>query len=605
MKTAKRSSKPFYRAPWPRALWTAAVTLLCLTACRYGEAKGPPAPQDVSLPARAAFYYPWFPETWAVNGTEVSALPVLDYYSSDDVAVIDAHIKALAHAKVEVAIASWWGVGTHYEQERIPKLLEQTRGLGSPLKWTFYYEKEGQGDPSISELQADLAYLRRAYVGSTSAVIDGKPVIFVYNADDADCEVAERWRAAAADWYVVLKVFPGYRDCAAQPSSWHQYGPAEAADQQVGFSYSISPGFWRADEPAPRLPRNLDRWRQNVREMVAAGDPWQLVTTFNEWGEGTAVEEAKAWKTGDYGAYLDALASDGVKTAASAPRSFFTGDAVTVAAVGDIACDPASESFERGEGTLDNCRQQYVADLVAQGGADVFLPLGDIQYEEGTPEQFSRSYDPSFGRYLNITYPIVGNHEYLTVDAAGYYGYFGERAGDPEKGYYSFDLGAWHVVALNSNCSEVGGCEPGSPQERWLRADLAANPSRCTLAYMHHPRFSSGHHGNNNELEAFWSALHDFGTEIVLSGHDHIYERFAPQTADGAFDPESGIRQFIVGTGGKNHTEIEAIKPHSELQHSGTYGLLELVLEAERYRWTFVPEAGQRFTDSGSENCHR
>lgn len=602
MKTAKRSFNPFHQVPWPRTLRTAVLTLLGFTA--YGEAKQPATPQDVSLPARAAFYYPWFPETWAVNGTEVSALPVLDYYSSDDVAVIEAHIKALAHAKIEVAIASWWGVGTHYEQERIPKLLEQTRGLGSPLKWTFYYEKEGQGDPSVSELQADLDYLRQAYFGPTSAVLDGKPVIFVYNADDVGCEVAERWRAAAADWYVVLKVFPGYRDCAAQPSSWHQYGPAEAADQQVGFSYSISPGFWRADEPAPRLPRNLDRWRQNIREMVAAGDPWQLVTTFNEWGEGTAVEEAAAWENGSYGVYLDALASDGAEGEAAAltPSSSVEGT-VTVAAVGDIACDPVSESFEGGEGTPDNCRHQYVANLIAQGGADVFLPLGDIQYEEGTPEQFSRSYEPSFGRYLDITYPVVGNHEYLTADAAGYYGYFGERAGDPEKGYYSFDLGAWHVVALNSNCSEVGGCEPGSPQEQWLRADLAANPSRCTLAYMHHPRFSSGDHGNNSELEAFWDALYDFGTEVVLSGHDHIYERFAPQTADGLPDPE-GVRQFVVGTGGKNHTEIGEVQPNSELRHSGTYGLLELALGADRYRWTFVPEAGQLFTDSGSLNCH-
>lgn len=304
-------------------------------ACQDGEAQSA-APANVLLPARAAFYYPWFPETWAVNGTEVSAIPVLDYYSSDDVGVIDAHIEALTYAKVEVAIASWWGQGAHFEEERIPKLLERTQALGSPLKWTFYYEKEGRGDPSVSELQADLRYLE-SYFGPSYAVVEGKPVIFVYNAGDTDCEVAERWQAAA-DWYVVLKVFPGYRDCALQPSSWHQYGPAEAADRQEGFSYSISPGFWRADEPTPRLSRNLARWRQDVREMVAAGDPWQLVTTFNEWGEGTAVEEAKAWENERYGAYLDALASDGVETAASTPSSFFAGDTVTVAAVGTQAC---------------------------------------------------------------------------------------------------------------------------------------------------------------------------------------------------------------------------------------------------------------------------
>ncbi len=306
-------------SPRKRPLRMATVALLLLTACLpSGRSLGASAafPHDtlqtnVTLPARAAFYYPWYPETWRVNGAEVSLEPVLGRYYSDDSSVVKAHIKALDYAKVEVAIASWWGAGTHDERVRIPQLLEQTQALGSPLKWAVYYEKEGISDPSVDELETDLKYLQ-SYVGPDYAVVDGKPVIFVYNTDDTDCEVATRWRAAAPDWYVVLKVFSGYRDCAAQPSSWHQYAPAEAADRQAGFSYSISPGFWRADETAPRLARNLARWQQNIREMVAAGDPWQLVTTFNEWGEGTAVEEAKAWESAHYGIYLDALANDGV-----------------------------------------------------------------------------------------------------------------------------------------------------------------------------------------------------------------------------------------------------------------------------------------------------
>ena len=597
-----------------RPLRIVTITLLLLTACLpSGRSLGISAAlpykalqTNVTLPARAAFYYPWYPETWSVNGVEVSEQPVLGHYRSDDPDVTRAHIRALDYAKVEVAIASWWGKGTHDEGERMPQLLEQTQALGSPLKWAVYYEKEGQGDPSVSELQTDLRYLKESYVGPTYAVVDGKPVIFVYSADDTDCEVVERWQAAASGWYVVLKVFPGYRDCSAQPSSWHQYAPAEAADQQAGFSYSISPGFWRADEASPHLPRDLTRWQQNIREMVAAGDPWQLVTTFNEWGEGTAVEEAQAWASGRFGVYLDALAEDGVGTKVTMPRSAPpppAADAVTVVAVGDIACDPASDSFEGGEGTNDNCRQKHVADLVAEREADALLPLGDIQYEEGTPEQFRRSYNLSWGRYKDVTYPVVGNHEYLTTDAAGYFGYFGARAGDPEKGFYSFDLGAWHIVALNSNCSKVGGCETGSPQEQWLRADLAAHPNRCTLAYMHHPRFSSGHHGSDDNLEELWDVLYDFGVELVLSGHDHIYERFAPQTAAGTADPKNGVRQFVIGTGGKNHTDIEDVQPNSELRHSGTYGLLELTLQIGGYRWEFVPEVGQSFSDAGTGRC--
>ncbi len=309
---------------WPLQIVT---VLLLLTACQPGT-RLPVASTmlshdtphaNVTLPARAAFYYPWYPETWSVNGVAVSQQPVLGHYSSDDSSVTKAHIKALDYAKVEVAVASWWGKGTHDESVRIPRLLAQTQRLGSPLKWAMYYEKEGSGDPSVHELQADLKYLTKSYISPSYAVVDGKPVIFVYNADDTDCEVAKRWRAAAAGWYVVLKVFPGYRSCADQPSSWHQYAPAEAADRQVGFSYSVSPGFWRADEALPRLPRDLRRWRRNIREMVAVGDPWQLVTTFNEWGEGTAVEEAKAWENGRHGAFLHALANDGVQAAVLTP----------------------------------------------------------------------------------------------------------------------------------------------------------------------------------------------------------------------------------------------------------------------------------------------
>jgi hypothetical protein len=282
----------------------------------------PPSAAGLSFPIRATFYYPWFPETWAVRGHHVKYRPKLGYYNSSNADVVRAHIRQLQYGRFDVAIASWWGPGTHAENTRVPLLLDATSELRSPLRWALYYELEGRGNPSVAALQADLAYVAARYVRHASyARIGGKPVIFVYNANDSTCEVAERWeRAAAAGWYVVLKVIPGYAGCAAQPDSWHQYGPAREASVHLPHSYNISPGFWLASEPEPRLRRDLARWQQNVRDMVASRARWQLVTSFNEWGEGTAIEDAREWETpSGYGAYLDALhANNGSRAGALA-----------------------------------------------------------------------------------------------------------------------------------------------------------------------------------------------------------------------------------------------------------------------------------------------
>jgi hypothetical protein len=239
---------------------------------------------------------------------------------------------------------------------------------------------------------------------------------------------------------------------------------------------------------------------------------------------------------------------------------------------------------------------------IGQVGANAVFALGDNQYEEGTPNQFMKSYDLSWGWYKAITYPVPGNHEYRVPGIADYYSYFGERAGEPAKGYYSFDLGDWHIVALNSNCADVG-CEAGSEQEMWLRADLAAHPNTCTLAFWHHPLFSSGNHGNSPVVADLWRALSDARVDLLLVGHDHHYERFAPQTAESVVDYETGVRQFLVGTGGKNHYGLATAEPNSEVRNASTHGVLKLELYAGGYDWAFVPEAGATFTDAGSATC--
>jgi glycerophosphoryl diester phosphodiesterase len=270
-----------------------------------------------------------------------------------------------------------------------------------------------------------------------------------------------------------------------------------------------------------------------------------------------------------------------------------------VAAAGDIACATSTP----GDTT---CHHGATSDLLVGAGLTAVLPLGDLQYSNGELDNFNAYYDPTWGRVKNISYPVPGNHEYNTPGATGYYTYWQDRPFTASPGYYSFDLGGWHLIALNSTCSEVGGCGVGSPQERWLRSDLAAHPAACTLAYWHDPRFSSGsNHGSDSTYDAFWQALYEHDAEVVLAGHEHVYERFAPQSPSGAADPAQGIRQFTVGTGGRSHYEFNQHPlPTSEVRHAGTFGVLTLTLHSGSYDWVFVPEAGGIFTDTGSDRCH-
>jgi acid phosphatase type 7 len=267
-------------------------------------------------------------------------------------------------------------------------------------------------------------------------------------------------------------------------------------------------------------------------------------------------------------------------------------------------------------GDIANCAgegDEATARLVGGIEGATVLTLGDNAYPDGTAEDFRECYEPTWGQFKERTKPIPGNHDYETEGARGYFDYFGvdyfgDAAGSPDEGYYSYELESWHIVALNSNCGEGEvRCGPDSSQRRWLEEDLTANSDegQCTLAYMHHPRFSSGEeHGSTPNVEPLWEALYEAGADVVLSGHEHNYERFAPQDPEGRADPQRGIREFVVGSGGMSHYPIVEPIANSEVHNDEVYGVLKLTLLPHSYEWQFVPVEGETFSDSGSGRCH-
>ena len=263
---------------------------------------------------------------------------------------------------------------------------------------------------------------------------------------------------------------------------------------------------------------------------------------------------------------------------------------VTLVGAGDIA-------------RCDSRHDRATARLLGKIRGTVFT-LGDYAYPDGTRAQFRDCYDPTWGRYKKRTRPAVGNHEYHTRGARPYFDYFGARAGRPGRGYYAYDRGRWHIVVLNSNCEEVG-CLSRSRQARWLRRNLARHRARCTLAYFHHPLHTSGRDDDSPEVRRLWTILFRRGADVVLSGHAHRYERYAPVTPKGRRSAK-GIRQFIVGTGGApGETPKGPNDPRVRAKKIGTPGVLKLRLGPGSYRWKFVSVAGRTFTDSGKDRCHK
>ncbi len=323
--------------------------------------------------------------------------------------------------------------------------------------------------------------------------------------------------------------------------------------------------------------------------MLAVGDTLRL-------GVSRSVGAAGRWQVSDSAAA--SIDASGVL------RALDTGRVDVRLVVGDDTARSVVEIAPAvlvGAGDIATCANDWderTAQLLAVTGGVVFT-AGDNAYQDGTAAEFSSCYHPSWGREVARTRPSPGNHDYHTPDAAGYFAYFGDRAGPPGVGYYAYDLGPWRVYSLNSN-REV---HPGSPQDAWLRADLGANPRRCILAYWHHPVFSSGREGSDPRMRYLLDVLYASGVDVIIAGHDHHYERFAPQDPAGVADPVTGVRQFVVGTGGAHLFALGATAvPNSQARDDRSHGVLRLALYADRYRWQFV-RTGAEVADSGATAC--
>ncbi|ATO14065.1 alkaline phosphatase [Micromonospora sp. WMMA2032] len=318
---------------------------------------------------------------------------------------------------------------------------------------------------------------------------------------------------------------------------------------------------------------------------VGAGSWYEVDVTAAVTGNGTF--SFGATSTSSDGAYYSSRESGGnapqlVITTGSTPPS---GDPVLVGA-GDISNSGSGDSATA---------------ALLDGIPGTVFTTGDNVYNSGTAPEFSTYYNPTWGRHKARTRPSPGNHDYNTSGASGYYGYFGSQAGPSGRGYYSYDLGNWHVVSLNSNIS----MSAGSAQEQWLRSDLAASTKPCTLAYWHHPLYtSSSNHAPSTGTRPLYQALYDYDADVVVWGHNHVYERFAPMNANGGLDTARGLRSFVAGMGGAGHYGFGTIQPNSEARNSSAYGVLKFTLHAGTYDWQFVPVAGQTYRDSGTGSCH-
>lgn len=418
--------------------------------------------------------------------------------------------------------------------------------------------------------------------GSESAVyVDAEPVRRSYLRFDVQGVIGAVSRATLRI-YAQTSQTTGFTVRSVADSSWSEmqvtYNASPAVDSALGSSGPVTGGQWYGVDVTAAVPGN---------GLVSLA----LTTTSSTNLRLDSREGANAPQ----------LVVEWQGDPPPPPPPPLDGDPVVMAA-GDIACDPASSSFNGGNGTASSCRMKYTAALFSS--ADYVIALGDTQYDDATLAKYQGSYQPTWGEYKSKTLPAIGNHEYIS-GGQGYFDYFGVAAGEPGRGYYAVDVGSWRIYVLNSNCSQAGGCGVGSSQHTWLKDALAASSNSCEIVAAHHPRFasdSSADRSNNTALAALFDLFYDQGGDLWLNGHNHRYERLAPVDKTGARQA-GGIQILVVGTGGKGLTSSSARHPASEVIQADTFGVVKLTLHANGYDYEFVPEAGRTFTDAGSQSC--
>ena len=480
-----------------------------------------PESSQPTAPIRAAFMYPWFPKAWDQGGIDPFTWysPSLGAYDSSDPDLIDRQVELASSIGLEAFIASWWGPG-HHTDSAIQAILNRIPQSPNPdFRLAVYYEEEGQSNPSSGEIATDLAYMQKLFDSSAYLRVDGRPVVFVWSSGDNGPDVAKRWadakRKFGDDVYVVLKVFSGFRDVQNQPDSWHQYGPAAPYHEHLPFSATVSPGFWLRTEAFPALARDPARFQSDANKVAASGAFWQLVTTWNEWGEGTAVEPADEFGS----TYLDILA-EAFDAGSTAPTSLPPpGSSVTFTASGDIGASSTSA------GTLQ---------LVADVAPDAHFVVGDFSYSQVTPESAWCSFVKNIvGSSLPFEL-LTGNHE-DDKGSDGFVRKFTEClpdrlgvVGDYGVQYYADLGGLVRVIAIAADL-EVDGTKyrytPGSPERAWLEsAVLDARADGKWVVVMHHKVcISSAEKACSvGEELANWEAAN---VDVVVMGHSHTYQR--------------------------------------------------------------------------------
>jgi hypothetical protein len=616
------------------------------------------------FPIRAVFYYPWFPEAWNQQGFNpfTNYTPSLGYYDSGAVSIIQAHITEMTYGNINAAILSWWGQGSKTDK-RVATVLAATPGSTNPkFRWSIYYENESQGDPSVAQIQNDLQYIQSNYGSNSSFLrVNGKFVVFVYAAAADGCGMADRWTQADNNLghpaYIVLKVFSGYRFCTSQPDSWHQYSPAVRADQQRGFSYAISPGFWKKGE-APRLDRDITSWASNVKSMVGSGEPWQLVTTFNEWGEGTSIEAAQEWSSpSGFGQYLDVLHTNGsgllpqptpttnpttqplpsltpTRTNTSTPGPSPTPTRTsTPPPGGDPILFYTSDLVSGGSVSRAQVVVGLIQNLMSQHpGVPMLVASGGDNEQESSPSvsNYTNYFGTTFGTFVTqgIFQQVRGNHDiqsqgsYTDFDGtqhstgAAYWDYFGSNshAHNIEGKMltdYSYDLGTWHIIGLDQLNGNVNQATLD-----FLTSDLAAHPNPiCQMVYWHVPTYSSGAaHGDSLGLKPLNQIEYNAGVDIQMNGHDHDYQRFYPINPNGVRDDAKGITTFVAGIGaedGRSGSQTSAAQAASAVyldtfppNNGHAIGVIMFTLHANSADYQLYDANNGAVLDSGTVQCH-